>query len=301
MRRGINLGNALEAPNEGEWGYRIETAHLDAIRGAGFDGVRLPVRWDAHAREAPPYALAPAFLARVDDVVHGAIERGLIVQLDSHHYDALINAPQRHRARFLALWRQIARHYADAPAGLMLEPFNEPHGDYWRGNRLVALQREVLSIIRESNPSRLVVLGPGNWNSIDGLRAWSPPADANLAVSVHYYEPHDFTHQRAEWLGASAPRFPRAWGTETDVAQVGDHIVQAARWGAQRGFAMQLGEFGVNRAVTPSQRALWTRTVRQACEASNMAWCAWDFAGAFPVWDREREAFIPEMLDALLR
>src|SRR5262245_60547645 len=26
IRRGINLGNALEAPNEGEWGYRIEFA-----------------------------------------------------------------------------------------------------------------------------------------------------------------------------------------------------------------------------------------------------------------------------------
>jgi hypothetical protein len=32
-----------------------------------------------------------------------------------------------------------------------------------------------------------------------------------------------------------------------------------------------------------------------------MGWCAWDFAGAFPIWDRERGAFIPEMLDALLR
>ncbi len=47
MRRGINLGNALEAPREGEWGYRIEREHLRLIRAAGFDSVRIPIRWSA--------------------------------------------------------------------------------------------------------------------------------------------------------------------------------------------------------------------------------------------------------------
>jgi len=42
MRRGVNLGNALEAPHEGDWGYTIAPDHLIAIAGAGFDGVRLP-------------------------------------------------------------------------------------------------------------------------------------------------------------------------------------------------------------------------------------------------------------------
>lgn len=51
--RCVNLGNALEAPNEGDWGYRIEPAHIRAIAAAGFDGIRLPVRWDAHAGAAP--------------------------------------------------------------------------------------------------------------------------------------------------------------------------------------------------------------------------------------------------------
>jgi endoglucanase len=62
---------------------------------------------------------------------------------------------------------------------------------------------------------------------------------------------------------------------------------------------MQLGEFGVNSAVPMAQRALWTRTVRDACEARGMGWCAWDFAGAFPVWDRERGGWIDPMLTAL--
>lgn len=299
MRRGVNLGNALEAPNEGDWGYRIELPHLDAIRDAGFDGVRLPVRFDAHAGSTPPYAFGGNFWRRIDEVVDHALELGLKVQLDMHHYERLISEPERQRDRFLGMWATIAQHFRGAAAGLMLEPFNEPNGAYWQGRNLTMLQFDVLRVIRERDATRMVVFGPGNWQNIDGLRGWSPPPDPHSAVSVHYYEPHAFTHQNAEWLGDEAPNFGRDWGTSEDRRQVYQHITQAAAWGAERGYTMQLGEFGVNRSLPVQQRAQWTRTVRELCEANNWGWCVWDFAGAFPVWDRETGAPIPMMRDAL--
>lgn len=299
-RRGVNLGNALEAPNEGDWGYRIEPAHLAAIAEAGFDGVRLPVRWDAHAAHAPPYAIEPALLLRVAAIVDACLALGLHVQLDCHHYEALLDNPDAERARYLSIWRQIAVDQQDAPGQLMFEPLNEPHGDHWTGAYLAELQAEVIAAIRETNPRRLIVLGGPDWNSIDGLREWRPPADPHIAATVHYYEPHDFTHQDGAWLGADAPRFGRAWGTEEDRRTVAGHIARAAEWRRAHGYAMQLGEFGVNSALPLAQRALWTRTVREACDAHGMGWCVWDFAGAFPIWDRARGAFIPEMLDALI-
>lgn len=300
MQRGINLGNALEAPAEGDWGYRIEPEHLIAIADAGFDGIRVPVRWDAHTLREPPYTIREALLLRVAGIVDSALALGLVVQLDCHHYDALIANPEAERERFLAIWRQIAFDQQDAPGQLIFEPLNEPHGDSWRGDVLTRLQADVISVIRETNPRRLIVLGPGNWQNIDALRDWTMPRGAYLAASVHYYEPHAFTHQGAEWLGANAPTFGRTWGTREDIAAVERHIAQAARWGMERGVTMQLGEFGVNRALPVAQRALWTRTVREACEAYSIGWCAWDFAGAFPVWDRERRRFIAPVRDALL-
>lgn len=299
MRRGVNLGNALDAPNEGDWGYRIEPTHLDAIRDAGFDGVRLPVRFDAHAGSTPPYAFGGNFWRRVDEIVEYALRLGLKVQLDMHHYERLISEPERQRTRFLGMWSVIAHHFRGAPAGLMLEPLNEPNGPHWGNAALMALQRDVVATIRERDASRLIVLGPGNWQNIDALRDWRPPEGENIAVSVHYYEPHAFTHQNAEWLGADAPTFGRNWGTRTDRTRVSEHMAQAAHWGAERGFAMQLGEFGVNRVVPIQQRAAWTRAVREACEVNGVAWCVWDFAGAFPLWDQQAGAFIPQMRDAL--
>ena len=298
MLRGVNLGNALEAPNEGDWGYRIEDEHLAAIADAGFDGVRLPVRWDAHAAASAPYAIAPAFLARVEHVVQTALARGLKVQLDCHHYDALIADPRGQKTRFLAIWTQIARHFRGAPDALLFEPLNEPNGDWWRREHLSDFQREALDVIRVEHPDRLVVLGPGNWNSIDGLTDWRPPQDPHIAVSVHYYEPHAFTHQDAEWLGADAPHFGRVW-TPEDRPSVQRDIARAARWAQARGVALQLGEFGVNTAVPIDQRAEWTSAVRDACVGYGMGWCVWDFAGAFAIWDRARSAFMPEMLRVL--
>jgi endoglucanase len=299
MRRGVNLGNALEAPNEGDWGYRIELAHLDAIRDAGFDGVRLPVRFDAHAGPAPPYAFGGNFWRRIDEIVEHALGLGLKVQLDMHHYERLISEPYRQRRRFLSMWAAIAQHFRGAPAGLMFEPFNEPNGPHWSRPHLMRLQHDVIAAIGEQDRTRFVVLGPPDWQNIDALEGWLPPEGDNLAVSVHYYEPHAFTHQGAEWLGADAPRFGRDWGTDEDRAHVRVHIQHAADWGARRGYGMQLGEFGVNRALPVQQRALWTRVVRDACEAEGMGWCVWDFAGAFPIWDRETGAFIALMRDAL--
>lgn len=296
MRRGVNLGNALEAPNEGDWGYRIEPEHLRAIARAGFDGVRLPVRWDAHADEHG--AIAEPLMLRVAGILDACFALGLKVQLDCHHYDTLIANPAAERQRFLNIWRQIAEAQREAPALLMFEPLNEPNGAM-RGAVLSDLQRDVLAAIRESNPRRMVVFGPGNWQNIDALADWRPPEGEHVAASVHYYEPHAFTHQNAEWLGADAPHFGRAWGSEADRALVRTHIGAAAAWSQRTGYSLQLGEFGVNSAVPLPQRALWTQTVREACEANGSGWCIWDFAGAFPIWNREQRAFIPEMRRAL--
>ena len=49
LGRGVNLGNALEAPREGEWGIVLEEAFFRLIAEAGFDTVRVPIRWSAHA------------------------------------------------------------------------------------------------------------------------------------------------------------------------------------------------------------------------------------------------------------
>ena len=111
--RGINLGNALDAPQGRRWGVVLKEEYFQAIAAAGFDSVRIPVRWASHAASQPPYQIDPQFFARVDWAVRQALGRRLVAVLDNHHDDALVARPDGERARFLALWRQIGQHYQD--------------------------------------------------------------------------------------------------------------------------------------------------------------------------------------------
>src|SRR5262245_4184166 len=86
LGRGINLGNALEAPNEGEWGVTLKAAYFPAIKQAGFDSVRLPVRWSAHAQNDAPYTIDPKFAERVDWAIDQALGNKLNIIVNVHHY-----------------------------------------------------------------------------------------------------------------------------------------------------------------------------------------------------------------------
>jgi endoglucanase len=62
LGRGINLGNALEAPHEGDWGVTLKADYFSKIKAAGFQNVRIPVRWSAHAAREAPFTIEPKFL-----------------------------------------------------------------------------------------------------------------------------------------------------------------------------------------------------------------------------------------------
>jgi endoglucanase len=126
LLRGINLGNRLDAPHEGDWGVVLRDTDFACVATRPFDHVRLPVRFNAYAGETPPYALDETFMARVDWAIDQALSRGLTVVVDFHHYLELLADPETHRDRFLAIWQQVAARYATQPPAVVFELLNEP-------------------------------------------------------------------------------------------------------------------------------------------------------------------------------
>ena len=307
MRTCVNLGNALEAPVEGSWGYTIRQEDLARIAAAGFDGVRVPVRWDPHTGPAPAYAIDPAWMNRVQEVVDQALAAGLMVQLNVHHFEGLVANPAdpEEAARFTAIWRQIAERFQAYDDRLLFELLNEPYGEQWTNERLEQLHAAALGAIRPTNPDRLVILGAIRWNSLEGLegydgkRAYQPPADPRIALTFHSYFPYEFTHQGADWLGDQAPRWDRAWGTGVDRGELAADAARAAAFSNATGLPIQLGEFGVITEAPLAERLAWLRTMRETMEEQGVPWCVWDFGVAFAVYDREQEAWIPGAREAL--
>src|SRR5262249_54322440 len=127
ISRGVNFGNALEAPNEGEWGVTLKEEYFDAIARAGFSSVRVPIRWSAHAEKEAPYTIDAKFFERIDWVIGQALSRKLAVVINVHHYEEMDRDPESHLPRFLVLWKQIAERYRSKPDHVFFEILNEPH------------------------------------------------------------------------------------------------------------------------------------------------------------------------------
>lgn len=301
LGRGINLGNALDGPNEGEWGVTLEESYFAAIANAGFDSIRLPVRWSNHAEHAAPYTIDPKFLARVDWAVDQALSRGLKIVVNIHHYEGMDSHPDDNRARFLALWEQIAAHYRERPDGLYFELLNEPHDNLTAG-KWNAILAEALAIVRKTNPTRTVIVGPVAWNGIGELKSLElPEADRDLIVTVHYYGPFTFTHQGAHWLGPKGPPVGTKWtGSDAEKAAVLKDFDTAAMWSLKHRRPIYLGEFGAYEKADLDSRVRWTKFIADTAAERRMSTAYWEFCSGFGAYDPVKHAWIEPLRDALV-
>ena len=312
---GINFGNMLEAPSEGAWGSHVRDEYPAIVWQAGFRHVRLPVRWSAHATRDAQARIDPAFMQRVHGVVTRLLDEGFTVVLNMHHYRQLdgdrlddgelaVDADVV-RLRFLAMWRQIATHFAGRPPRLWFELYNEPHGQLsaaaWN-----ELASRALRTVREANPDRIVVIGPVRWNSADALEQLELPADAQLVATVHDYQPFNFTHQQAPWAG---PKVASLSGVRCCDAEQRRQLARpleiGQRWAAKHDVPMWLGEFGAYAGPPASpndiaSRAEYTRLVREAAEERGLAWAYWELDSGFGVYDPQARAWREPLRAALL-
>jgi endoglucanase len=305
INRGVNIGNALEAPVEGEWGVTIKEEYFNIIKGANFNSIRIPVCWSAHALNEKPYTIDPNFFKRIDWVVLEAMQREVIVILNMHHYRALYKDPADQKERFLALWNQIAQRYKDYPFTLVFELLNEPEGNL-KAAEWNAMLKETLNVVRRSNPTRMVVIGTVNWNDIKLLNTLElPKDDRNIIVTAHYYLPFQFTHQGASWV--SDTNVADAWlgtkwtaSTEEKQAIIKDFDAAAA-WAKENNRPIYIGEFGAYRKADMDSRARWTKFVADTAIERGFSFTYWEFcAEQFGLYDLSTNSFRKPLLEALI-
>lgn len=284
----VNLGNALDAPVEGAWGPPITEADLDWLAGTGFRSLRLPVRFDAGWQGR----IAPALLARVDEVLAQAWARGFQVILDLHHFDRLMEDPDAHADKFVAIWAELAAHFEGHDEMLVFELLNEPRAALSTARALELFDR-VIPTIRARHPDRWIIIGGGEMNSLNEMLTLPTPG-RRIALTFHYYDPFHFTHQLADWLDDDLPATD--WGSPDEVAQVWRDMARAARPDAP----VFLGEFGATEDAPSAPRAAWVDTVRRAAEAHGLGWCYWAHRAGFGIIDPATNDWRPGMREALI-
>jgi endoglucanase len=298
--RCVNMGNHLEAPTEGAWGGRkIADDDFQIIAKAGFNTVRIPVRWAAHASETAPYVIDKNFMARVQHVVGSARAAGLNVILNSHHYEHIHSDPSDvHVARLAGMWTQIAAAFPTEPNDkLWFEIENEPH-DKFDDSNLLKVLTPALAEIRKTNPTRPVIIGGEFWSGINSLKTLELPDDPNIIPTFHYYDPFEFTHQGADWINPIPP-IGRVYGSVEDQARLREDVEKVRAYIERTGKTPFMGEFGANEKVPLYERVKYQLTVRIAFDKLKIGMCAWGFTNTFPLYDSGKKAWVRGMRIAM--
>lgn len=335
MGVGWNLGNTFDA-TKGDWNRNademtVETswgnpktteALFDTLKEAGFSTVRIPVSWHDHVDAE--YKISEKWLARVEQVVDWALNRGFYVILNIHHDEEQFLPTLAHESESVryvgAIWTQLAERFGNRDEHLIFESMNEPRVlgasyEWWYDagnagcveaaeciNRLNQLFVDIVRASGGNNANRYLMVpgydaAPGGaLNSVFALP--EDTADNKLIVSIHAYTPYDFA------LNVSGGKAFRAQSQKQEIASFMNSLYDRY---IVNGIPVVIGEYGAMiKGDNLQDRVNWAAFYVATASARNIPCVWWDngaFKGSgelFGLIDRRAPAvYDPEIVEAI--
>lgn len=277
-------------PGEDVWdGEKATQATFTGVKNAGFTSVRIPVSWLKMIGDAPDYTIDETWMNRVYEVAQFAHNEGLKVIINTHHDEnhgvnntyqwldiknAANNSElnEQIKAKITAVWTQIATRFADCdPDWLMMEGFNELNDGGWGWSAdFRANPMKQCSILNEWNQTFVDAVratGGNNANRWLGVPSYCAnpeftqymtiPNDAahKVAVSVHFYDPSDYTigdAQYSDWGHTGAADRKANGGDEDHVKSVFGNLYSNY---VAKDIPVYIGEFGCSMRAKSDSRA----------------------------------------------
>ena len=321
--KGINMGNTFDATCESCWGAGpVEQSQVQAIAAAGFNSIRLPVRWDQEALNDAPYTIAPEYLARVKEVVGWINAAGLVAIINMHHHQSFLTdvinpeaeiknqkpnpeTTAKNLERVVEIWRQIAAYFADVDNNwLVFELFNEPRAGVSADIHNMMIEM-TYPVIRETNPGRTLMYGSNDYNAYTGIRRLKLPADGNIIFTPHYYVPAQYALQGENY---NCPETITKWeGTTSEVNKMTEDFAKMRSLADELypgGLPINIGEFGATECGGKDSRVLWVKQFVKLAKQYNVSWNYWGFTnvGGYEIFDKQLGTWSDTgTLDALLK
>jgi endoglucanase len=323
LRHGINAAEWFaQSPDNysaARTGRYIDAQDIALMAKLGFDSVRLSI--DPVPLEQYPLGadgLNDDFVGRLDRAVDTMLGDGLAVIIDLHpqdDYKQQLRSSDYQVDQLTMLWRKLAAHYAGRdPNRIFFEILNEPEVSdpyRWEG-----IQERVAAAIRAAAPRNTIIATGANYSDIQDLLRLEPLADGNAIYNFHFYDPHEFTHQGANWglpwwsythgipypatdssmqellkeVPDAADRFTleNYWLDHWDGQHIRSLIDEAAAWAKANHVPLICDEFGAYRNDSdPISRANWIHDTRTALEADGIGWTMWEYRGGFGVVSKQ--------------
>ena len=293
---GWNLGNQFEcsAPNQdGEledignpegsinaeiaWGNPVVTeAMIQAVKNAGFNAIRIPIRWQCHITNADEMSIDQDWIDRIKTVVGWCLDNDLKVIINAHHEKWLENNPtytskDDNCKKLALLWKNIASAFADYDSRLAFAGTNEVHiKDNW--GKPTDENLDVQNAYNQTFVNAVRATGGNNakrhlivqtyvcnpWFGIDNGDFIIPTdLDGNgnnyMSVEFHYYQPWSYagypeneTHYDY-WGDAYKDAGNIPTDNEDSMKKFFDDVVNT--W-SNKGLGIVIGEWGVTNRNT---------------------------------------------------
>ena len=265
---GWNLGNALESSGgETNWGNPKTTqAMIKAVADAGFNAIRIPVRWTEQLSDAQNMVVKDSWLARVKEIVDWALAENMYVIINTHHEAWLDRNPfyskqQENNQKLHALWTCIATYFRDYGEKLIFAGTNETTVDWSAPNTEQqtvqnSYNQTFVDAVRETggkNYYRNLVVQTFACSPYVGLNGLTIPTDKveeRLSVEFHYYDPYEYCGSCTYYYWGEAYKDKGrilTSSTESTITNLFDRITNS--W-TKKGLGVVMGEYGVSNHYT---------------------------------------------------
>ena len=269
---GWNLGNSLECPNtETEWGNPKTTqAMIHAVAEAGFNAIRIPVRWINHVNNTTDMVVNADWLARVKEVVDWCLDENMYVIINTHHEDWYDRNPyyskqEENNRKLAALWTCVATYFRDYDQRLIFAGTNETTVNWAAPTaEQQAVQNSYnqtfVDAVRETggkNYYRNIVMQTFACSPYHGLNGFTIPTDkveGRLSVEFHYYDPYEYCGNCTYYYWGEAYKDKGrilSSSTEKTITNLFDRITNT--W-AKKGLGVVMGEYGVSNHFTEDDK-----------------------------------------------
>ena len=277
------------------------------IKNLGFDHVRLPIdeeqMWDENgARHEDAFKL-------MTNCIDWCVKHQLKVIVDlhilrSHHFNAEVKplwTDPKEQEKFYNLWADLSAALKDYSVGdVAYELMNEAVADdpeLW--NNLVD---KAMKTLRPLEPERIIVIGSNMWQSANTFDVLKVPADKNIILSYHFYEPFFLTHHHASWTYLknytgpvhypgviltqaeydSLPADQQAIakdhvGVEWNIDKLESMMQKPLQKAKELGLQLYCGEYGVITGAPEEDRIRWYNDMITIFNKNNVASANWNY------------------------
>jgi len=293
--------------------YFFNEDDIKNFKNIGANVVRLEIRlWEI---EKKPYVYSEESLKQLDYTIKKFGENDIYVILDLHaagqntlnHNDEYGNILWDNTDdiwnRTVALWGIISERYKNNNYIVGYDLINEPEAPNKR--ILHTFYQDVINKIREKDKKHILFIELNLYKK-EKILIGGKYDDNNLAVSMHFYKPNEFTTQGMK--KSSGKKYPNTYkGVYWDKNEINKYFDKFLNFEELKGKPMFIGEFGANVGDGGKDSLNWIDDVTTILNKKGLHYTFFSYKLSFTpslgyyYADKQLEFKITELVNNLLR